>query len=383
MNKFVNFLKTVFTNQLFLILVAIVIIALTKNTFDYEEYEKQWMHILEGGNPWEAWSNVYGPAHNLMAFVYAIHHKLPRLIFGLGSLLISLYLYRRIQDNPSIDSKNKTSLLLLAYFNPIIWIFLVVNGCNDGLIGLLFITSILYYGREKFLLAALLLSIATLYKYIPIYILPFLFISSNRINWKFALSFSLITVLGMLIAYLSWGETLFNPIRYNSHRLSKILSIFRFLRGEYSPFQMVGLENLDFLSTYLLIIAGLGLFALHLWYKMHWYHGVLLAMLSLHLFYMVGHFQYYIIILLLFLFYLNKDWNQIKTLYPDLLRYIWLFIGWICFATILYAATEGFYRHFEFIREIIGLPSFIINGLLLWHMYKYVQIIYSKRRLIK
>ena len=378
MKTLLSNLKKGFSSRPFLVLVCIGIILFSNNNFDYEEYEKQWTHILQGGNPWEAWSNVYGPAHNLMAYLYALHHKGPRLLFGLGCLLISFYLFARIEKNPEMESMTKNKLQLLAFFNPIIWIFIVVNGCNDGLIAVLFLGAILFYDKEKYLWAAFLIALATLYKYIPIFVLPFLFISKRKINWKFALSFSFLTIFGLLISYWIWGVALFNPIRYNSLRASKILSIFRFLRGDYSPFQLIGIDNLDFLSSYLVVLAMLLLFIFYLRYNVQWYQGVLLSLLCLHLLYMVGHFQYYILIVLLFLFFINKDFQEIKALHPDLLWYLWLFIGWICFCTILYAATEGFYRHFAFIREFIGLPTFIINFLALRHLLKYTFLTNTK-----
>ena len=90
----------------------------------------------------------------------------------------------------------------LLLYNPIIWIMFVINGCNDGLVGFLFLFGIVYYDKGRYIFSALLLSIAILYKYIPLFILPVLFINNRKINWKFSLSSMTFLVFGFgLLAF--------------------------------------------------------------------------------------------------------------------------------------------------------------------------------------
>lgn len=232
-----------------------------------------------------------------------------------------------------------------------------VNGCNDGLIGFLFLFGIVCYDQNRFILSAFLLSLAILYKYIPLFALPILFIPNRRINWRFGIATIVFLIVGFGLSFYVWGEKLLNPLLFNSTRESKILSIFRYLRGEYSFLKFVDVENVDYLSTYSLITGVILIFVCHFIFNWKWLFSLVLTLLTVHLFYLVGHFQFYISFYFLLFFFLIKFYDPASGLNS---KVILLCIQWLAGTTLLYGITEGFYRHFSIIREFIGLPHFLI-----------------------
>lgn len=346
------------TNRHILMVVSlyVLLILLIENRYDYAEYGRQWQFFLAGGNPWDYASNAYGPLHNSMAFIYDIHHKLPRLLFSLLSVAGSVFLIKKI-NRTVLDKDVKEKSFYLLLYNPIVWLMFVINGCNDGLIGFLFLFGVVLYDKEKYVLSALLLSLAILYKYIPLFVIPILCINSRRINFRFTLSTVAFLGMGFGISFYLWGTKFLNPILFNSSRESKILSIFRYLRGDYSFLKLFGIDNVDHLSIYLVIGSVILIFIVQLVYRWHWIVGLVVTMLSIHLFYLVGHFQFYISIYFLLFFYLYKFSYSIGT---HELKRILLSLYWIAATTLLYGITEGFYKRFAIIREFIGLPHFII-----------------------
>ena len=192
-------------HQLILVVLAVSLIAVSRNRFDHGEYIRQWKFFLDGGNPWDYSTNTYGPLHNLIALFYSLHLKLPRLIFSLCAIFSSFYLYNKIEKNQNINPSTRKRLMYLLYYNPLIWIFFVINGCNDGLVACLFLFGIVFYDKNKFVTSALLLSLAILYKYIPLFIIPFLCINNKQINWKFSLSTLFFLGGGFGVNLLSMG----------------------------------------------------------------------------------------------------------------------------------------------------------------------------------
>ena len=257
---------------------------------------------------------------------------------------------------PLNENVKEKSFYLLLY-NPIVWLMFVINGCNDGLVGFLFLFGVVLYDKEKYVLSALLLSLAILYKYIPLFIIPILCINSRKINFKFTLSTIAFLGIGFGTSFYLWGTKFLDPILFNASRESKILSIFRYLRGDYSFLKLFGIDNVDHLSIYFVIGSVVLIFIVQLVYRWHWIVSLIVTMLSIHLFYLVGHFQFYISIYFLLFFYLYKFGRSIGA-YE--LKRIFLSLYWIAATTVLYGITEGLYGRFVFIREFIGLPHFII-----------------------
>ncbi|NJM16162.1 MAG: hypothetical protein HC896_13000 [Bacteroidales bacterium] len=213
-------------------------------------------------------------------------------------------------------------------------------------------------------MAALLISLSILYKYIPIFILPVLGITNRKINWKFSLSAFAFLTAGFGASYYFWGVKMLNPFLVNAGRESKILSIFRYFRGEYSFLKFFGVENIDFLSTYFVVGAVLTVFVLHVIYQWHYLHSLIITLLAVFLFYKVGHFQFYISVYFILFFYLAKSR---QTIGEEVItrKKVFQFLYWLAGITILYGATEGFYRKFSVIREFISVPHTIMLAILL------------------
>ena len=351
-------------HQFILVTLAILSIVLLRNRYDYREYERQWRFFLDGGIPWDYGSNSYGPFHPLLAYLHAVYDKLPRLIFSLAAIFVSIFLFKKVDANPILNTDRKKKLFFLLLYNPLIWIFFVINGCNDGLVAFFFIFGIFFYDENKFVLSALLISLAILYKYIPIFALPVLCIPNRKINWSFSLSSFVFLGSGFGLTYYLWGDRFLDPVFYNSGRESKILSIFRYFRGDFSFLKVFGIESVDFISTYLVIISVLAVFAFHLIKNWNYFYSLTLSMLLVFLFYKVGHFQYYFLIYLLLIYDFSKSESSLRV-NEIVVRRIFLFLYWLAATTFLYGITEGFYRRFHIIREFIGLPHFFILSALI------------------
>ena len=168
-------IKTGFDNLdkrfLILSLIYILLFICFKNRFDYKEYGRHWLFIFNGGNPWDHASNSYGPLHSVFSGLYVVHAKLPRLIFGILATYTSYQLWCLLRDKTKIKESLKKQLFYLIFLNPILWYFIIVNGCNDGFVASVFILGLIKYDNKKYTLAALLISLGILYKYIPIFIL--------------------------------------------------------------------------------------------------------------------------------------------------------------------------------------------------------------------
>ncbi len=353
----------IFRHQFLIILISFSLILILPNRLDYTEYEKQWIFILNGGNPWDFGSNAYGPLHVLMALLYMISPKLPHLIFSLCAFFSSFYLFQQIYKSSHFDAKEKKKLKLFLFYNPIIWIFVVIIGCNDGLVGSLFLFGVILYDRKKFIPSALLLSLAIFYKYFPLFIIPFLCIHSKKINWKF--SFSMFTFLGVGIGstcYI-WGNRFFHSLLHTSGRYSKMLSIFRYLRGDFSVLKLFRIDDVDYLSRYILIASILLFFIIHILLNLEYYYSLVISLLLVFMIFPVGHFQFYISAGFILIYFILK-YRELLASHLKLRNKLYFFLYWISSVTILYGVTEGFYNKFKIIREFIGLPHFIILTIL-------------------
>ncbi len=359
-------------------LMSILMILVLDNTFDYVEYEKHWNDILSGRNPWYSGSsNAYGPLHNLLSFLYYLSPKGPRILFVLSAFFTSFFLYNRINQLDLKENGVLKMFLLLIIVNPIIWIFFVVNGCNDGLVASMLIFGIYFYDKKCYLMAAFLISLSILYKYIPLFILPVLFVNNKEIKWKFAFFTFLFLVIGSALTYYIWGDSILNMIEYTASRESKILSIFRYLRGEYSFLKWFGVSNVDFLSSFLVLISVAIVFLVQLFFNWNYLKAVLVTLLGVYLFYKIGHFQFYIIIYFLLIYYLSTEENSVN--FDFIKGRILVFLIWIAFVTVLYVVTEGFYNKFSFIRDIIGLPNTVF---LIFLLHGFIKISANQNKMV-
>ena len=63
-------------------------------------------------------------------------------------------------------------------------------------------------------------------------------------------------------------------------------------------------------------------------------------------------------------------WSTIAALYPRTLTHGWRYLARLALCTARYLAAEGDHGQFRFIREVIGLPTFLVILPLAWHLFR-------------
>jgi len=332
-----------------IVVASCVALRSSDTTYDYRHYGGQWQHVLDGGNPWEYARgdlrrfNSYGPLHALMAWPYAVSSLLPKLVYALASIAATIYLVSRATSHRAI--------VLFLVLNPPLWILYVHGGFNDALIGALFLFGIVAFDRGRFALSAVLLGLAILYKFTPIFIVPFLCLHRRRVRWAFAAPLAGTLGLGFGAAYVTWGASLLDPVRVGASRPSSSASIFNFLDEH--------LGNVDFLSIYVLAGALLAIFACYVIYDLEVRHCVVLALSCAFLFYRANHLQFYVSLTLLSVYLVIEEHRRIQAIAPALLRSLGAFLVWLCVVVTVWKICDREGK--QVLHRWIGLPTFLLH----------------------
>lgn len=345
--------------ELGVVAVALVIAALSSDTsYDYAAYGEQWRYILDGGNPWEfavgdlRRFNAYGPLHVLLAYPYALASILPKVLYALSAAIATAYLLDLIRVR-SIGSRVLVAALVI---NPPLWILYVHGGFNDALVGALIFFGVVAYDRERFATAAVLLGLATLYKFIPIFIIPFLCLRDRRVNWRFVGVLAIVLAVGFGLGYAEWGPAMWRPLEVGAGRSSSSASIFNFLRDKHSPLHWIGVSDVDFSSTYLLALGLVTIFGAYWYLKLSVRHCVVLALSTVFLLYRANHIQFYLSLTLLLGYLVIVEYERLP---KALLRRIGLFVAWLCLVTIAWKIGNRPWK--QELHAVIGLPTFLVH----------------------
>jgi len=343
---------------------AIVYAALHSVIQDYLAFAHIWEIILEGGDPWLATPitnkygvNAYGPVFNLFAVPYYFNEKLPRIIWVLFWFGAGWFLICRSFGSRELTDRRKFILSALVILSPLLWIQTVYYGQFDVVVAALSLFAIDAKLRNKSIIAGCLICVAAALKYYPLALVPFIFLRRRKPDYKFLASFC---ILGFAIygtTYLIWGGSFRLALETASYRYSKLLSIFQFLRGEYSPLKLFGgVDNLDRFSVPLLALAGAGVFLHYFIRKMDLVTGSILAMTATFALYKVGHPQFHILVYFLLIY-----WIIGRSVLPrNATIAVIIYIGFMNLFVVTAVLTNGFAGRWGFIRQICGLPAFII-----------------------
>ena len=353
------------------ILLGLSFTAMDSPRHDYEVYIDLWQTIVDGNDPWSHPKNSYGPTYNLIAWIYAIHPSAPRVLFALMWFGVAINMASFIRENQDVPSLHKYGLYLFLLFNPLFWAFVIIFPTNDIFMAFFIVLAIMFFhsGRESISAGAMAIAVAV--KFIPIVMVPFFILSRYRIRWQYTISFILSTSLLFGISFLRWGENIFYPFLRGYGRQSKILSIFRFLRGEYSPLALLTDDpNVDRLSIPFALLALVLLFGLYFFFDLDKSLSSIIAFVLLLTLYNVGHHQFHITSTLLLIWWLNQNYKQVAALRPQLIYSMGGYMSWIAFASLTYVIT----RHYSLVpswRELLGLPTFLISVWLLLDLIRF------------
>lgn len=331
---------------------------MVRNQHDYSAYVGHWNWIMEGNDPWIDTDNAYGIVYSFFAPVGYLWAKLPKLIF-IGSYLFAGHMLLQLSE---LSDKKKFILSTALLLNPLFLVFGVVYGSNDLFMTGLVLIAVVQHLKNHSKISGLLLASAAWFKFTAAFLGPFFAIQNAKINWKFILSFIGSSAIILLCGFLLWGDSFLIPFEFGSERPSKMLSLFRFIRGELQPLSFAGINNLDHLSMPLMLFSWVGISFFTLVKRMDWIKSSILALSSILLFYKVGHHQFFILLFCLYLIYFIKNpkaWNQDALFRISFI----LFWSWIFLMTILYAIDQ-YHGVFEPIREFIGAPTFMLLLLL-------------------
>lgn len=333
---------------------------------DYGGYLFHWFYYMNGENPWnlsrpELAPNTYGPLYLLFAHVAQINPAGPKLIFTLCWLASTGWLLWESYRAGVKERWLRWALWGIFCFNPFLWIDIALYGHFDICVALLCGLAVSATVKGRYPLAGVLLGLSSLLKFFPGVVLPFLVFPRPWAKKWMVLSFFFTMLVGMGAAWHVYGDAVFTPFMSGAARPSKLLSIFRFLRGAFSPLQSLAPGgNVDFLSMWAIALGLAGLGGLHLWRALETRAAALMCILLTLTLYKVGHPQLQTVTLVL-----TGQWllaQQGRPLDRPTLRAMWGFVGFLAFYSVFYQSA-GMLRRRPWIlaREVLGLPSFLVN----------------------
>ena len=345
-------------------LVALFVAFQTGPHHDYIRYMGQWELVLAGKDPWSG-SNAYAPAYNLLAVPYAIQPLLPKLMFVFVWITSSWYLIRGLV-------RRGVGFWWLAFwivslpFNPLFWTHVVIYGSVDGLVAGLCLLALVLRQGERHYAAGFTLALAVLLKLYPIAFAPFLALDGHRVKWQFVATLTLTITIGFALSVLVWGESTFDPFVRAVTRHSKILSIFRFLGGSFSPLQPWK-KYIEHLSIPAMALAGGAVFAYAWRWKLPTVSGALAGVLTALALYRVGHIQFFLVVPLA-----AGYWYMIRLPCRDLFLTVALLacLSFLAGMGALYEFTKppggefGLADRWSFLRDLVGLPAFATLAML-------------------
>ncbi len=342
-------------------LLALILAALSAFQHDYRAYLLHWDRMAGGGVPWGGFDqpNAYGPVNFLFAFPYMVHPVLPRILFASFWMIgASLTLLLILKAQPRRGELALSIALLLL--NPLVWIFVCLYGVHDSFVAVCCAAAFLFSKQKRTGLGGFLLALAAGFKFYPALLLPFLARSARGIDRRMIISFSATLLACFAAAYAVWGKSVWFPVEFAIGRESKLLSIFTYLEGPYSPVNLRAMEitpaAIALPAMVVCYLAGLYLdysFSLSMPAKVC---AALLVPLSL---YQLGQFQFFIPLtfLLPLAVFADPSICPRRSLY---LTVVSLPLAWVAVMAGLYWLLDRFLGRFSYIRGIIGLPSFAV-----------------------
>lgn len=362
--------------DLVLILFGAAFLALTVLSgprHDYVADLQIWDVVLAGNDPWwilperNAPLNAYGPLFNGLAVVAWVNPLAPKLLFAFGYILFVVWLLQDFATSRGLAGFSG-GVLAAWILNPFPWVEIAYFGHWDILMALACVAAVRARRNGRDGLAGTWLAIGVLLKYLPVVILPFLgFEGRTRPRPRIWLAFAAVVGLGLAVSLALWGPATFRPITFAASRGSNLASIFRFLRGAWSPLRFfTAAPNADARALPCLAVAGLSVFLWCRWRRVEPALSAVLAVLTTLLFYQVGFIQYQMV-----LFLLVSYWYGIR---GRLVKGRWLRIalachfGWLALFDLFYAAIGGVIHPedpWAWAEDIVGLPTFLLGGFLL------------------
>ena len=333
-------------------------------THDYLGYFKHWDLVLSGGDPWARihGANAYGPVHNLFAFIYALNIQWPKLIFIASWLLIGWYTLYKLMQNTQARPLEVGLVFLIWFLNPLFLVGMLVYGFNDAFVALLMFFGLILATQtpQKMKHGVSLLALAFVTKLYPLFVLPFLTANKQTIKSN-VLLFLTIVIAVYLAAFFVWGDSVFYPFGKANGRDPAMFSFMAFVFNSYFPFGLVVADTIILLGNLFILVSMAYVFHQLLKGRFEVHTAVLLGFTFLFMFYKVGNFQFYISYFAVFLYWLlvefQKPHPNRAVFYTMILFALWFGV----MAGLVYPLTDRMQGDYEWLREVIGLPTFIFQ----------------------
>jgi hypothetical protein len=217
-------------------------------------------------------------------------------------------------------------------------------------------------------IGVLVITLGVLTKLYPLFLLPFVSSDKKQIL-KYVLIFILLLGMGYLVTYLVWGGSFLNALGKANGRDPTLFSIMRFVDGAYFPFET--LSKLIIGLTNLLILVGVGyVFKLFKDGRIDQNTAFMAGFAMLLLFYKAGQQQFYLTYFAIFaiwsLWEFQKDVPNLKAFYAIIFLGLWFGV----MAGLVYPLTNEMREEYEWIRDLIGLPTFLIQLVVVFSLLK-------------
>jgi hypothetical protein len=333
-----------------------------------------WDATLRGGDPWwivparAAPLNAYGPLFNVLAVLAWVNPLAPKLGFAFTMLLFAAWL-EGAAHRAGPGAPGAWPALL---GNPYVWVETAYFGHFDVLVGVACVAALHARRHQRDARAGACLAAGALVKFLPVVLLPFLALDGRRVRLRLAAVATAVTALGMGASVAAWGPSTFRPVVLAGRRHSQVLSVFRFLRGRWSPLRAVAAApDCDALALPCLAAALACLFAWCWARRVEPAAAAVSALLATLLLYPVGFAQYQIVLLLAAVYWWCVAFRGPRG--GALAAGLWAYFGWLASFNVFSAWTGGVIHPddpWAWVADVAGLPTFVLGSYLLWQVVR-------------
>ena len=355
--------------SLLLIVVSLAFLAVTiivGPIHDYHFYLQMWYEVRQCHDPWFTVSgpngkvplNAYGPLFNLLAGLAPLVPLAPKLLFAYAYVLFSVW---QIKSFTTSRRPSWMSMVMLTalFWNPFPWIEIAIRGHFDIVVALFCLGAIRAWTRGHDFRSGICLGLGVLLKFFPVVLLPFLALDRGRLRPRFVVVAVATIALGLGLSFALWGGSVLSPLVFAATRGSHCLSIFRFLRGLYSPLRwFTSSPNIDFLAPIILFVALLRAWS---WYRVR--HpdieaACVVAVTTTALFYHTGFPQYHMVSFALGAWWAVQYWDVRPGQIARSLA-VACYFGWLAAFECYYCVTikDGNDYYWEYVEDDCRAPN--------------------------
>ncbi len=360
---------------------------------DYCGYLQQWYISYHGFDPWTDYANlkpivripwfnfcgdyyitvrnIYGPLFNVYGLTSIIYPTIPRAIGAVLFLIISWKIVKEIRAHKDLDWKVRFWLYIGMFGNFFSFVFVGISGGNDVYLAFLICAAIIALNRGNAALAGMAIGLGGLIKFYPLYLVPFMALDQRRLNIKFATVAIATFIVGMILAYIEWGASIFEPLFWNLNRSATHSSIIFILISCFQSLLHISIPT----SWVVICLAPLAIIALIWQYKLRLSNltGFMIGYMLILTFNQVGYVVYYFpLILAIYLYYLfDRPSHQLS-------RALLILFAAILFQAIFsaFGMTNSIYR-IEFMYKWARIPVSVVITVI--NLYVIAELIRQKQ----